>query len=133
MSINVPWLEVLKACYPNAQVIMVTMMIIMVVMLMIYGDDHYGGGDHGGIDHGGDDRGGNDHDHGDDHYGGGDHDDDIISFFYEQMSEDTEVLVVSPQYNADIAVIMVITNISNVKRVFFSFIFHFRAQRTVGL
>ena len=42
MSINVPWLEVLKACYPNAQVIMVTMMIIMVVMLMIYGDDHYG-------------------------------------------------------------------------------------------
>ena len=22
MSINVPWLEVLKACYPNAQVVM---------------------------------------------------------------------------------------------------------------
>jgi len=45
MSINVPWLEVLKACYPNAQ-----------------------------------------------------------------MSEDTEVLVVSPQYNADIAVIMSTTD-----------------------
>ena len=35
MSINVPWLEVLKACYPNAQVIMVTMMNITVTMLMI--------------------------------------------------------------------------------------------------
>ena len=91
MSINVPWLEVLKACYPNAQVLNHCHMMTIITIC------------------------------------------DIIPFFCEQMSEDTEVLVVSPQYNADIAVIMVITNISNVKRVFFSFIFHFRAQRTVGL
>ena len=31
-----------------------------------------------------------------------------LTFFLAQMTEDTEVLVVSPQYNADIAVIMVI-------------------------
>ena len=35
MSINVPWLEVLKACYPNAQVMMVTMVMIMTVMIMM--------------------------------------------------------------------------------------------------
>ena len=45
MSINIPWLEVLKACYPNAQI-----------------------------------------------------------------TEDTEILVVSPQYTADIAVIMSTTD-----------------------
>ena len=76
MSINVPWLEVLKACYPNAQVMvmfmvvmstMVIMMAIIAMMMMVV----------------------------------------EFSFFCEQMSEDTEVLVVSPQYNADIAVIMV--------------------------
>ena len=45
MSINIPWLEVLKACYPNAQI-----------------------------------------------------------------SEETEIIVVSPQYTADIAVIMSTTS-----------------------
>ena len=35
MSINVPWLEVLKACYPNAQVMIITMVMIMIVMIMI--------------------------------------------------------------------------------------------------
>ena len=34
MSINVPWLEVLKACYPNAQVmVMIMMVMIMIVMV----------------------------------------------------------------------------------------------------
>ena len=35
MSINVPWLEVLKACYPNAQVMMLTMVTIIIVMIII--------------------------------------------------------------------------------------------------
>ena len=35
MSINVPWLEVLKACYPNAQVMIITMVMIMIVMIMM--------------------------------------------------------------------------------------------------
>ena len=55
MSINIPWLEVLKACYPNAQI-----------------------------------------------------------------TEDTEILVVSPQYTADIAVIMSTTDrwVQNSQRTF---------------
>ena len=40
MSINVPWLEVLKACYPNAQVI------------NGHGDNHHGGEDYDGDDGG---------------------------------------------------------------------------------
>ena len=38
MSINVPWLEVLKACYPNAQVIkiMIALMVITMMQLLKY-------------------------------------------------------------------------------------------------
>ena len=35
MSINVPWLEVLKACYPNAQVMIIPMVMIMMVKVTI--------------------------------------------------------------------------------------------------
>ena len=58
MSINIPWLEVLKACYPNAQI-----------------------------------------------------------------TEDTEILVVSPQYTADIAVIMSTTD---------RWVYIYSSQRTFG-
>ena len=35
MSINVPWLEVLKACYPNAQVMVMFMVVMSTMVIMM--------------------------------------------------------------------------------------------------